>query len=53
MGEKPKYYKLDSCECDNNFGCEHCTCAICGDWLESSDDNVCQNCVDKWGKENG
>jgi hypothetical protein len=51
MPRTPKYYKSSNCDCQGT-GCERCTCGDCGEWLESSEHDVCDKCLDKWYDEN-
>ena len=50
MSRRPKYYKSDKCECDGE-GCETCTCADCGEWLEYHESSVCEECLDKFDED--
>lgn len=52
MGRRPMYFKPTACEC-NDEGCELCTCADCGNWLECCEGDVCEACLDAYDEEHG
>ncbi len=39
-------FKYEKCDC-GGYGCEKCTCCDCGEWLETGEEDKCNDCIEK------